>query len=169
MNKDKSKYGIFIATFMLAIVIFSMYILNFINKNEQIKSQIGELTRSIDLKSNSITLFLIIICIITLLMLFIVNLIVNNVILKIIKVNIDSMKLATGILISYNLVFLLGNLLITYTDIKLLWLTLISNLIEIIIFLTLFSEELDKSKYKYVAVRLGFVIVNMLISYFTII
>lgn len=160
MFKGKSKYGFFIVTFIGALIIFSMYVFKFINSNEQINEQITILTKNIDLKSESLNLFIIIICAVTLFFLFILNYIINKVIFKAISINVDSMKLATSILISYNFVFILANLLVTYMDIKLLFLTIILNLIEIGLMVTLLSEELGRNKYKYCAIRLVLLIIN---------
>ena len=167
MVNRKLSYGIIFSAFIAAIVFFSMYVFKFISMNDQVKILMAELYKSNNVNSNAVPLIIIIIAIIVMLLLFIISYVINNIILKVIKVTVESLKLAIGILVAYNFVFIISNILISYTDIRIAWITIIANLVELATLIILFSEELGKSKYKFTLIKICILVLNLVVSNFS--
>ena len=156
MKRKKSEYLYLGLTLLASFIISTLFVFQYIVKNDRVKIKLMQLSKQHNITSDNRVLLIILASIVAVIVLFILSFIFNKIILKFIHTEVDSIKLAIGVLISFNFIFMIGILFITYANIRLFQLMLISIIIDTAILSILISKELDKKIIKYLIIRIAF-------------
>lgn len=156
MKRGISEYLYFALTLLASFTIFTLFVLQYIVKNDGINIKVTQLARQHNITSDNQIFIIVLSSIAAVIVLFILSFIFNKIILKIIHTDVDSIKLAIGILISFNFIFMIGILLITYANIRLFQVMLISIIVDTATLSIIISKELEKKIRKYLIIRIVF-------------